>query len=149
MTDNKKTEIAGQEFSKKEIETAQRDGIKDTIKDRMAGAVAADTGTKADVDSEEEARRQNLRVRADLLSTFIAPLLDLSVEELEDRLTDAKHERFIGFDDAKGLLHLERSGKNRTEYVKMFMKVLKIDSPYEVSDAGPSYTNDVTTVRSF
>jgi hypothetical protein len=39
---------------------------------------------------------------------------------------------------------MERSGKNRTDVVEVICAVLGIKSPYEVTDAGPSYTNDVS-----
>lgn len=140
----KTTEIGGVELTDKEIADAKKEGVKDVISDRMLGAVLTDTGTKADLD--DAADEQRFRVRFDLESTFIAPLLDLGVDELKDRLTDQKREDFIAFEDAKGLLHLERSGKNRTPYVKMLMKVIGVDDPYKVSPAGPPYTNDATNV---
>lgn len=139
MTDKK--EIGGVELSKGEIEAAKRDGVKDAIADGMAGALAADTGTTA---PDEALDAQKYRVRSDLQSTFLAPLLDLGLDELKDRLTDEKHAFFIAFEDAKGLLHLERSGQNRTEYVKLLMKVIGVTDPYKVTTAGPAFTNDVT-----
>lgn len=141
MTD-KKTEIGGVELSKGEIEAAKRDGVKDAIADGMTGALAADTGTKAPDDAVLDA--QKWRVRPDLQSTFLAPLLDLGLDELKDRLTDEKHDFFIPFEEAKGLLHLERSAQNRTEYVGLLMKVIGVDDPYKVTSAGPGFTNDVT-----
>jgi hypothetical protein len=46
-----------------------------------------------------------------------------------------------------GLLELERSGKNRTEYVKALMARLGVDHPNEVTAAGPGYTNDVSSLN--
>ena len=100
-----------------------------------------DTGTTA---PDEAVDDQKFRVRSDLQSTFLAPLLDLGLDELKDRLTDSKHAFFIPFEDAKGLLHLERSGQNRTDHVRLLMKVIGVTDPYKVSNAGPPYTNDVT-----
>lgn len=140
MTD-KKTEIGGVELSQKELDEAKRDGVKEAIKDGMSGTVAADTGTTA---PGEAVDAQKYRVRLDLQSTFLAPLLDLGLDDLKDRLTDEKHTFFIPFEDAKGLLHLERSGQNRTPYVKLLMKAIGVDDPYKVTSAGPGFTNDVT-----
>lgn len=50
---------------------------------------------------------------------------------------------------AAGLLKLERAGQNRTEYVKLLMKRLKLkgkDDLLTVTQAGPSYTNDMTNI---
>lgn len=50
---------------------------------------------------------------------------------------------------AAGLLNLERAGQNRTEYVKLLMKRLKLsgkDDLLKVTSAGPSYTNDLTNI---
>lgn len=41
------------------------------------------------------------------------------------------------------LLEMERSGRNRTDVVEALCDVLGIKSPYEVTDAGPAYTNVV------
>lgn len=43
-----------------------------------------------------------------------------------------------------GLLETERSGKNRTDVVKVLCDALGLKSPYEVTDAGPNFTNDVS-----
>lgn len=46
-----------------------------------------------------------------------------------------------------GLMELERSGKNRTEYVAAMCERLGVSSPLEVTSAGPGHTNDVTAVN--
>jgi hypothetical protein len=92
------------------------------------------------------AEQQAKQVPADFQSTFIAPLLELSAEELNDRLTNDKAANPIPIEHARGLLALERSGKNRTEYVQMLCKVIGVKSPLEVTSAGPAYTNDTTPV---
>jgi hypothetical protein len=74
-----------------------------------------------------------------------AHLLDLSLDELK-RVTDPKASYGIGEEKIAGLLKLERAGKNRTGYVQYLCKRLDIKSPYEVTNAGPSYTNDETPV---
>lgn len=146
MTDkNTKTVTAtGAELSSSEIAGAQKEGALDYVKEGGKRAMAADTGTASDADKSAE--QQAKQVPADFQSTFIAPLLDLSVEELEDRLTNDKAASPIPNEHARGLLALERSGRNRTDWVKMLCKVIGVKSPTEVTTAGPAYTNDTTSI---
>lgn len=143
MVEKTNTE-AGVDLSKGEIAKAQKEGALDYIKDGSKNAMRSDTGTTGDPEAMAEAER--LRVPAGFESTFVAPLLDLSVDDLKRRLTDEKAQDFIPFDTAKGLLALERAGKNRTSYVKLLCGVIGVKSPYEVTDAGPAYTNDTSNV---
>lgn len=73
------------------------------------------------------------------------PLLGLGVEEFKARVAEGA-DNPVPEEKVAGLLKLERAGQNRTDYVKALMARLKIDSPYEVTDAGPDYTNDATPV---
>lgn len=66
--------------------------------------------------------------------------LEMGVEEFEKHVADTA----LAEDTVAGLLALERAGQNRTPYVKALCKRLKVKSPYEVTSAGPDYTNDVT-----
>jgi len=113
-----------------------------TTKAKTENLESGDLSSNWGAAAEDEAKR----VPADLQSTFLAPLLNLSLDELDRRLTDKKAEDPIPDSDARGLLALERSGKNRTGYVKLLMKVIGVKSPYEVTTAGPSYTNDETAI---
>lgn len=74
-----------------------------------------------------------------------APLLSLGVEDFEARVK-ANADDAVPEDKCAGLLEMERSGQNRTPYVKALMKRLGVKSPYEVTSAGPDYTNDVQPV---
>jgi hypothetical protein len=147
MADSKsKVELAeGVTVSKKEVEDAKRDGALDQVREAGKAAVLADTGTTGDPDTVAEA--QHLRVAPDLQSTTIAPLLDLPLDTLVQRLSNDKVQGHIDFETAKGLLHLERSGQNRTEYVKALMNRIGVDDPRDVTTAGPGYTNDVTALN--
>lgn len=71
-------------------------------------------------------------------------LVDLDPDALKATL-DGKGDRPVSLSEGQvaGLLEVERSGKNRTDIVKVLCDHLGIDSPYEVTDAGPNYTNDV------
>lgn len=73
------------------------------------------------------------------------PLLDLGVKEFEDRIADGG-DNPVPEEKVAGLLSLERAGRNRTPYVKAMVERLGVDSPYEVTNAGPGYTNDVHPV---
>lgn len=74
-----------------------------------------------------------------------AHLINLGVEEFEAAVADDA-DPLIAEDKVAGLLELERSGQNRTPYVQALMKRLGVDSPYEVTAAGPGFTNDVRPV---
>lgn len=75
-----------------------------------------------------------------------AHLVDLGLEEFQVAVAEDA-DPSIAEDKVAGLLELERSGKNRTDYVKALCDRLGISSPYEVTNAGPGYTNDVTPIN--
>lgn len=142
MPENNET-AAGVALSESEIKKAKKEGALEYIKDGSNAAMAAETGTTS---YEAAAESEKYRVDPALNTTFIAPLLDLAVDDLKRRLKDEKAEDAISFEVAKGLLALERAGKNRTSYVKVLCAAIGVDSPYEVTNAGPAYTNDDTAV---
>lgn len=146
MTD--KTDIGGVEVSKAEIEKAKKEGALEHVKE--AGKRDAETGLGMPAQDKSSldrmAEQQRLQVDSSVPSTPLAPLLDLSVDELTRRLSDEKADDLIPFEHAKMLLNLERSGKNRTGYVKALLKAIGTDDPYKVTPAGPPYTNDETNV---
>lgn len=143
MTDKKTQTEARVDLSKKEIEGAQKEGALEYIKEGSKNAMRADTGT-TNYDGVADAER--FRVDPSLNTTFIAELLDLPLDELKRRLKDEKAGDVIDFETAKGLMALERAGKNRTNVVKALLDAIGADSPYEVTNAGPPYTNDETAV---
>jgi hypothetical protein len=143
-SDNKVHTPAG-DLTKKEVETAKKEGVTEAIKDGAKASMVADTGTTGD--AEEAAERARLRVAPDLNTTFLATFLDLDVEVLTKRLSAKPDDpEMIDFEAAKGLLALERAAQNRTDYVKALMKAIGAKSPYDVTPAGPPYTNDVQSV---
>lgn len=73
------------------------------------------------------------------------PLLSLGVEDFEARVAEDA-ETPVPEEKVAGLLGLERAGQNRTPYVQAMMRRLKVSSPYEVTSAGPGYTNDVQPI---
>lgn len=144
MVEKTKTPAGIPDLSQTEVKAAKKEGATDYIKDGVAAAMSADTGTTGDADLSAE--RTKFQVAPDINSTDIAPLLNLSVDDLTKRLKSKAVEDAIDFEVAKGLLALERSGKNRTGYVKALCSAIGVKSPYEVTIAGPAYTNDETAV---
>jgi hypothetical protein len=147
MTARKNDKVAmgaGVELSHKEIAAAREDGALDAVRDGGRAAALADTGTQGDLDRMAEA--ENKRVAPHANTTFLAPLLDLPLDQLSPRLANDKVTDPIDFETAKALLALERAGRNRTGYVKALMERIGVDSPYEVTHAGPPYTNDETAI---
>lgn len=74
-----------------------------------------------------------------------AGLIDLPIEQFKKAI-DGKQPSDVPEEKVAGLLGLERAGKNRTPYVQAMVKRLGVSSPYEVTDAGPDYTNDVSPI---
>ncbi|WP_343518098.1 hypothetical protein [Sphingomonas sp.] len=145
MADTKKLETPDgvPDLSAAEVKAAQKEGVKENVKQYTRARLAADTGTDGDI--EETAKRDQMRVPADLNTTFIAPLLNLGLDEFKDRVAEKAKEP-LDENTVKGLLALERNGKNRTDYVQALMKRLGVKTPYDVANGGPGYTNDVTSV---
>lgn len=73
------------------------------------------------------------------------PILDLGLDAFEARLAEDS-DAPVPEEKAAGLLSLERAGRNRTDYVAALCKRLGVTSPYEVTNAGPGYTNDITAL---
>ncbi len=120
----------------KEIAQAQKEGVLDAVK------AAATTQGIDELRGEEPVADKYLG--KDEIMPW-AHVVEYSLEELKAAL-DPKAENLIPENKVAGLLGLERGGKNRTDFVKLYMDRLGIKSPYEVTDAGPSYTNDVSSV---
>ena len=70
-------------------------------------------------------------------------ILDLAPDQLKERLDSDDHIA-LSQGQVAGLLEVERSGKNRADIVQVLVDWLGITSPYEVTDAGPNYTNVVS-----
>jgi len=75
-----------------------------------------------------------------------AHIVDLGLDEFREAVKEGA-EPNIPESKIAGLMELERSGKNRTEYVKALCDRLGVKSPLEVTNAGPGHTNDVTAVN--
>jgi hypothetical protein len=116
--------------------SAQQEGIKEAIKESAKDTYKALTDGNLPGDPPA---RQFLGM--DDIMQF-EPLLDLGVKEFEARIAEDS-DAPVAEEKVAGLLSLERAGRNRTPYVKAMIKRLGVDSPTEVTNAGPGYTNDV------
>lgn len=126
-------------LSESDLEAARLEGMKEAVKES-----AKDT-YKALTDGEnlgDPPARQFIG-KDDIMG--FEPLLSLGVAEFEARIAE-KSDNPVPEEKVAGLLELERSGQNRTPYVQAMVKRLGIKSPYEVTSAGPGYTNDVHPV---
>lgn len=103
---------------------------------------------KKTADTEPEGEGPRIVKTADVM--HLAELLESPPETLKARLdgktpdgNDDPNAAGLTEGQIAGLLETERSGKNRTDIVKVLCDRLGIKSPYEVTSAGPNYTNPV------
>lgn len=126
--------------SQSEIDSAKKDGILDAAKENAKDSFKYLT----DGNLSAPASGPQYPGSSDIMQ--FEPVLRLGVDEFKARIADDKTETAIPEEKIAGLLGLERAGQNRTEYVKSLMARLGVKSPYEVTPAGPDYTNDATPV---
>ena len=124
--------------SAQKIVEAREQGVLDAIQSSTAEAFKR--GANEGYGDAPSGKRQ-IAIDANVLN--IRDLLDLDVEALTARL-DGSVQAHLSEGKVAGLLEMERSGKNRTDYVKALCKRLGVDSPYDVTAAGPAYTNDTS-----
>jgi hypothetical protein len=118
---------------------AQAEGVKDAIKEKAKDTYNA--LTDGNLPGEVPARQ--FTGMDDIMG--FESLLDLGVDEFAARIGE-KSDAPVPEEKVAGLLSLERAGRNRTPYVQAMCKRLDVKSPYEVTNAGPGYTNDVHPV---
>ena len=126
--------------STSEVEKARNEGVTEAIKEdaKEAYRYAVD----GQLPGDEPARRI---INTGEHTNFIDGMLGLGLEELEAAVSE-KADAPLPEEAVANLLELERSGPNRTAYVQALCKRLKVKSPFEVTTAGPGYTNDVSNV---
>lgn len=138
MTTTKKitTDATLPDITAKEADAAKKEGVLNTIAEDAGNRFKATDGV-ADNDPEVGIQKTN-----DVF--HLQDLVDLDPAELKKAL-DGKGDHQTGLSEGQiaGLLEVERSGKNRTDVVQVLCARLGIKTPYEVTDAGPNYTNDV------
>jgi hypothetical protein len=124
--------------TKEEIVEARAEGVKDAIRESHKEAYMRGAN-----EGYGDAPASGPTIVMDRGVFQLQDLLDLDVDALAERVSE-KNENPITEGKIAGLLEVERSGKNRTDYVKVLMDRLGIKSPYEVTSAGPAFTNDTT-----
>jgi hypothetical protein len=114
------------------VKKAREEGIAEAIKESTKDAYkrGADEGYGEGLD---EAR--SWVGTADIIN--LLPILDLGLDAFTDAISE-KAEAPVTEARVAGLLEAERSGKNRTEYVKALMKRLGVKHVHEVTTAGPA-----------
>lgn len=135
MADKIKTDETLPDVPAKAVEEAQLQGIQDVIAEDAGARFKATDGVAV-----TEGGASRITPTYDVFQ--LAHLLDLAPDALMDALK-GEDGPAITLGQAAGLLETERSGKNRTDVVKVLCDYLGIKSPYEVTDAGPNYTNPV------
>jgi hypothetical protein len=127
-------------LSVSEVEKARNEGVSEAIKENAKDAYNYATEGQLPGDPP----KQNYTF-SDAHTNMIDGLLGLAGDELAKAIApDADSP--LSDDQVANLLKLERAGPNRTEQVQVLCKRLGVKSPYEVTNAGPGYTNDVTNV---
>lgn len=123
-----------------DVEAAKAEGVKQAIADSAAEQYKQTDGNLAVEDNVPP------KIVPTNDATHMDYLLDLEPNKLKDTLTGKDKPADSGIPtqgQIASLLEMERSGKNREDMVQALCEVLGVDSPYEVTDAGPNYTNVV------
>lgn len=118
-------------------DSVKREAAKEVAKDIVKDEIALSTGTESDA---EPGRQWHGWEETNLY----ADLLDLGLDAFKDAI-NPKSDRAVPEEKVYGLLALERNGRNRTEYVRLMAKQLKL-KPEEFPGGGPGYTNDITNL---
>ncbi|KQP36130.1 hypothetical protein [Pseudorhodoferax sp. Leaf274] len=135
---SKKPEAQAPELSDAEKREAEKEGLK------QAYAESAATNFRTQSETVGEPQADRWPDRHEIMQW--SHLVDLGLDAFKDAIKpDA--EPLVPEGKVAGLMELERSGKNRTEYVKALCDRLGVSSPLEVTSAGPGHTNDVTAVN--
>lgn len=126
------------ELTESEREKAEKEGVKAAYAQSAQTNFATRSATETDVTGDRWPDRHEIMPWAGLV--------DLGLDAFKAAI-DAKAEPAVPEGKVAGLMELERSGKNRTEYVKALCERLGVKSPFEVTSAGPGHTNDVSSVN--
>ncbi len=134
----KKDEATGlPKLTAAEEAAAQKEGVKEAAKEQ------AKESAQFLADNEPPAPPVKQWHGKDEIMQY-AHIIDLGFEAFEEAI--AEKDGGLPEEKVAGLLELERSGKNRTDYVRALCARLGVKSPYEVTNAGPDYTNDMTPI---
>jgi hypothetical protein len=123
------------DLSKKDVEQAKKEGALEAVREGAKQRFKSSDGIAVN-DTE-----------AGVTPTYdvfhLQHMVDMDPAALKDALDGKSGGPALSDGQIAGLVEVERSGKNRTDIVKVLCDRLGISSPFEVTDAGPNYTNDV------
>lgn len=123
------------DLPKKDVEAAKKEGALDAVREGAKQRFKSSDGiAQNDPEPGPQATYDVFH-----LQHMVDMDPDALKAALDGKATPALTEGQIG-----GLIEVERSGKNRTDIVKVLCDRLGIKSPYEVTDAGPAWTEDVS-----
>ena len=136
--DTIKTDETLPDLPRADVEKAKLDGALDAVREGAKARFKATDGVGVTGDAE-----------AGITPTYdvfhLQDRVDLEPDALKAWLDGKDGSGFVPSQgQVAGLLEVERSGKNRTDVVEVLCKHLGIKTPYEVTDAGPNFTNDVS-----
>ena len=126
------------ELTEGEKLAAEKEGVKEACKQSAETNFATRSATETESSGDRWPDRHEIM--------RYAHIVDLGLDAFKEAVK-ADAEPSIPESKVAGLMELERSGKNRTEYVAALCARLGVDSPLEVTGAGPGHTNDVTAVN--
>lgn len=127
------------ELSKSEVAEAEKQGVKNAL----TQSAQTNFATQSATENNDEYAGDRWPDRHEIMR--YAHIVDLGLDEFKKAVAEGA-EPNIPEGKVAGLLELERSGKNRTEYVRALCQRLKVKSPTEVTSAGQGYTNDVSSI---
>lgn len=128
------------ELSSAEQKQAEKEGVKEAFKESARTNFATQSATEnldPDYVGDKWPDRHEIMRWAHLVGLGLDEFKAAIKEGAEPNVPEGK---------VAGLLELERSGQNRTEYVRALCTRLGVKSPTEVTGAGPGYTNDVSSL---
>lgn len=128
------------ELSESEQKAAEKEGVKAAYSKSAETNFATRSATETDSTGDRWPDRHEIMPWAGLVDLGLDAFVAAIDEKAQPPVPDGK---------VAGLIELERSGKNRTQYVQALCDRLGIESPFEVTSAGPGHTNDVTAVAAF
>jgi hypothetical protein len=127
------------ELSEAETLDAEKQGVKNAV----TQSAETNFATQSATENNDEYAGDKWPDRHEIMQW--SGLVSLGLDEFKAAIKDGATP-YVPEGKVAGLLELERSGQNRTEYVEALCKRLGVKSPLEVTSAGPGHTNDVTSI---
>jgi hypothetical protein len=116
---------------------ATKDGLKQAVAESAKTDLATKSGLESNTAGDRWPDRHEIMQWAHIVELGVEEFVKAVAKDAEPLIAEGK---------IAGLLELERSGKNRTPFVKALCDRLGVKDPREVTSAGPSYTVDVTPI---